>query len=292
MNETSNVNYKFLLFILKFQLALILTAYNSIKHINSYKIDKIEKFCSIFFTECFSDNYKSLLSQLEKEIAEVFSAKVQSFHTAEAKKILQAFLSIYEFIDRGMKGLLSGDISLNLLQKSQPLFDKYLKELKEIEDEFLKHGLNPNDFYDSFFKIDDSFYNNNTSKNLTMNLSKQLEHEGHHTQRLLYYVNIKHTQFLDSVKQKLYVKSDKIDIEEIKKILENKKKETQHIINDLYNEISDAAIVNMLKTPIYGIINQERENKNNLFRRQLMIEEGSFDNANNHFVKIFSSLQE
>jgi len=270
-----------------------LNTFRSTLHISWYSIDKIEVFCEIFFKECFSDNYNTLLSLFEREVALYHVNKNNKFHVFEAEKLLKSFLTIYEFVNRGMKGLLSGDITVNLITKSKDIFEKYLTELKNTEDEFVSLGLNPEDFYDSYFKINDTFITNNSSKKLTLNLSKHFENEGIHSGRLLYYVNLKHTQFLDTMQKKLYIKNNKkLNLEEINKILADKKLNTQLIFNDLYNEFVEVSIVNKLKTPFYGILHQEKENKDNLFRRQLMIEEGSFENANNSFAKIFMSLQE
>jgi len=272
---------------------LIVSAQKSIRYLNTLPTDKIPILCDIFFQECFSSDYKTMLSLFEKEVAQIYKNKDNEYIKPVAETIKTAFLTVYEFINRGMKGLLSGDISFNLIVKSTEVFEKHLKELKIIEEEFKKLGLDPNDFYESFFKIDDSFFKNNSSKKLTLNLSKHFEREGVHTERLLYYVNLKHTQFLDLLQTKIFVKNgDKLDKEQLTKILETKKIAVQHIINELYNEITDICIVNMLKTPINGILHKDSENQHNLFRRQLIIEEGSFDSAHNSFIKIFSSLQE
>ena len=59
----------------------------------------------------------------------------------------------------------------------------------------------------------------------------------------------------------------------------------------MYNEIVEETINNDLKTPFYGIRFPNLENKHNLLRRQLLIEETSFENANNDFIKIFNSMQ-
>ena len=115
--------------------------------------------------------------------------------------------------------------------------------------------------------------------------------------RLLYFVNIKHTQFFDLFKSKITkikIEEDaptKLDEEQIRSHLAEKKNKVQQIFNDLYNELADVGIVNELKTPFYGILHPHKENRHNMFRRQLMIEEGTFDRANEDFIKIFNSLQ-
>lgn len=203
-----------------------------------------------------------------------------------------AFSIIYEFIDRGMKGLLTGDITTHFIKGLPFILKKFKSELAKIESEFLSFGLEPNDFYESFFKIDTKFITNNSSKNIAMNLSKHFESEGIHSKRLLYYVNLKHTQFFDLYKNKLILKGN-IDInqEEIKKIINKKKNLTQNLFNELYNQISDLAITNKLKTPVNGIKYPDLESQHNMFRRQLVIEEGCFDQANTDFLSIYSSLQ-
>jgi hypothetical protein len=79
--------------------------------------------------------------------------------------------------------------------------------------------------------------------------------------------------------------------EQIYNLLQEKKNKVQQIFNDMYNELADQGITNKLKTPFYGILHPHKENRHNLFRRQLMIEEGTFESANKDFVEIFNSLQ-
>lgn len=214
----------------------------------------------------------------------------------ESKRVLNSLLLIWEFLDRGMKGFLTGDISYHLLNNSKGIIEKYLSELESVESEFVSIGVDPDDFYESFFKIDHQFYKNNKANNLVLDLSKYFENQGVHYKRLLYFVNIKHTQFFDIFKSKIKIKIEeeaqsKIDEATIKAHLNEKKNKIQTVFNDMYNELSEMGIVNELKTPFYGIQYPSKENKHNLFRRQLLIEEGTFDRANNDFIKIFNSLQ-
>lgn len=191
-----------------------------------------------------------------------------------------------------MKGLLTGDITPHFIRGAVQIINKFSSELGKIEEEFKAFGLNPHDFYESFFKIDNKFFVNNSSKNIAMNLSKHFENEGALSKRLLYYVNLKHTQFFDLFKTKLILKENKdIKVDEVKKIITKKKNNVQNIFNELYNSISDLILVNKLKTPQNGIKFPDLENKHNLFRRQLIIEEGCFERANEDFLNIYSSLQ-
>ena len=194
-----------------------------------------------------------------------------------------------------MKGLLTGDLTSNLIINLKVIFEKYSKDINEMEEELTNLGINPNDFYDNFFKIDMKFIKLNTAKNISINLSKHFENQGIHTKKLLYYVNLKHTQFYDINKNnvtKTQIEDlSKEEIEKLTNIINNKKQYFATILNDMYNEIVDTTVINQLKTPFFGIPFPNKENKLNLFRRQLFIEEGCFESANNDFNKIFSNLQ-
>ena len=194
-----------------------------------------------------------------------------------------------------MKGLLTGDITSNMIISIKSILEKYLKDIEVMENDISQLGMNPNEFYNNFFQIDLQFLKNNTAKNISLNLSKHFQNQGILTKKLLYYVNLKHTQFYDLLKHNVAVSSKedftKTELEEATNIINNKKLYFQSILNDLYNEIVDSTVVNKLKTPFYGIPYPEKENIHNSFRRQLFIEEGCFENANTDFTKIFSSLQ-
>lgn len=194
-----------------------------------------------------------------------------------------------------MKGLLTGDITSNLIINLKKIFEKFMKDIDSMEVDISQIGINPKDFYDNFFQIDLQFLRNNTSKNISLNLSKHFENQGIHTKSFLYYVNLKHTQFYDLLRNKVTVNNkddlSKEELEVATNIINNKKLYFQSILNDLYNEILETTVVNKLKTPFYGIPYSEKENVHNLFRRQLYIEEGCFENANDDFTRIFSSMQ-
>lgn len=195
-----------------------------------------------------------------------------------------------------MKGLLTGDITSTLILNMKNILDKYLNDIKVMEEDLLKLSIKPEEFYESFFKIDLKFLKNNTAKNISLNLSKHFENQGIHTKKLLYFVNLKHTQFYDikmnnSTNNKHSEDLSEEELEVITNKINNKKQYFSSILNDMYNEILEATIINRLKTPFYGISFPEKENVHNMFRRQLYIEEGCFESANNDFTKIFSSLQ-
>ena len=65
-------------------------------------------------------------------------------------------------------------------------------------------GLDPNDFYDSFFKIDNTFYQNNSTKNLCFNY--EIEGENSLSNHTVYVVNLKTTQFFDTVQKQIKIK--------------------------------------------------------------------------------------
>lgn len=210
-----------------------------------------------------------------------------------SKKTYESLVVIYEFIDRGMRGFLSGDISLSLISNLETIIDQKLKILKKKEQELKILGIDSNDFYEVFFKIDNHFFENNSSKSLVVNLSQTLEKEGVYKKVLLYYVNLKHTQLCNNLKTN-YAKINKVENisdEEIKNILDESKKFIQQVFNDLYNEVSNASIFNKLKTPFNGIPYPQNESQSNLFRRQILIEENSFEQASTNFSRNFAQLQ-
>jgi hypothetical protein len=206
-----------------------------------------------------------------------------------ATSITTSFNTVYEFIDRGMKGLLSGDITSNLIINMKQIFEKYQSEIDQMEEDLKSHGVKINSFYNLFFKIDKNFFKINTAKNISLNLSKHFEDQGIHTKKLLYYVNLKQTQFFDLYNNNAFSKLT--EGKPVEEKIQNQKRYFQSLLNDLYNEIMESAVMNILKTPFYGIKFSANENKHNLFRRQLMVEEGCFESANKDFTKIFTSMQ-
>jgi hypothetical protein len=283
-------------------LALLQNSFIAFKHLNSYNAEILEKFCKKFVDNIFlyESNNKDLFNIFYATLMEYekYNKKEQFYLIDESKKIVNSFLTIYEFLDRGMKGFLSGDISYNLITSSIAILEKSLTQLRAIENEFLEFGVEPQQFYDSFFMINESFYKNNSSNNLALNLSKTYEDYGETHKRLLYYVNLNHTQFFDLFKTQITkimiregINMNKIDAQTIKNRINTEKQRVQEIFNDMYNELVDQGMVNSLKTPLNGVKFPEKENRHNFFRRQLMIEEDSFERANGDFTVIFSSLQ-
>lgn len=255
--------------------------------------------CANFFNEIFTREVEEITEIIEVYLKTNKITNSKESSVREAKRIFNSFLIVWEFLDRGMKGFLTGDISYHIIKNSKQIIEKYIIELQSIENDFQKIGIEPSDFYESFFKIDQGFYKNNKPNQLVLDLSKYFENQGVSYNRLLYFVNIKHTQFFDLFKSKIAkikIKEEgyniKLNDEQIKNYVNEKKKKVQQILNDMYNEITEAGIVNPLKTPFYGIIHPDKENQHNLFRRQLLIEEGTFEKANEDFIKIFNNLQD
>lgn len=273
-------------------------SYKAICYLLEYQVDTVNSFCEIFIKEIFQDENQGTekLSFLLRDflLTKGHISCSDSAHK-ESQRILNSILIIWEFLDRGMKGFLTGDLTYHLIKNSKVILEKYFRQLETIESEFSSIGLDSEYFYESFFKIDHKFYKNNRANNLVLDLSKYFESQGVNYKRLLYFVNIKHTQFFDLFKSKYVINNKESDVklneEEIKSYLNEKKNRVQQIFNDMYNELVDCGIVNKLKTPFYGITHPEKENRHNLFRRQLMVEEGTFDRANEDFVNIFNSLQ-
>ena len=66
----------------------------------------------------------------------------------------------------------------------------------------------------------------------------------------------------------------------------------QNIFNDMYNSIFELTITNKLKTPQNGIKFPHKENKQNLFRRQLILEDHAYDSSLRKFKEGFLKLNE
>lgn len=190
-----------------------------------------------------------------------------------------------------MKGFLSGDISYQLIKSSKEIIEKYIIEIEILEKNFSDSGLDPNDFYDSFFKIDKGFYTNNSAKNLTFNY--ELESDGLISKEKKYVVNLKTTQFFDSVQKQIKIKEKKnVKFEDIKNIIDKEKHKFHTIFNDMYNSIFDSTVTNNLKTPHFGIKFPHKENKDNLFRRQLILEDHAYESSLRKFKESFLKLTE
>jgi len=300
--------------------SLVLDTYQGVKYLNkTFNKNTINTLTEIFVdniikTKDTQTNEQNTLHQLEKYFTKTFTSKNQNsssstqafnnkapvlstkqkqeLHTM-SNRTFRSLVIVYEFLDRGMRGFLTGDITLTLITNLESIIESKLKELEKHEQNFTALGMNTNDFYEAFFKIDPLFFKNNTSKSLVVNLASHLESEGIYKKKVMYYVNLKHTQLCNNyhVKFQLMHYNKDITMDEVKKEINNTKNYVQQVFNDLYNEILDLCVFTKLKTPYNGLRYPHYENQSNLFRRQVLIEEGSFENANEDFMKLFSSLQ-
>jgi hypothetical protein len=60
----------------------------------------------------------------------------------------------------------------------------------------------------------------------------------------------------------------------------------------MYNAIFEATVTNKLKTPVNGILYPQKENKHNLFRRQLILEDHAYESSLKKFKENFLKLTE
>lgn len=255
----------------------------------------MDEYCLIFINNIFLEdsNPEKIINLINQKFNEDFKKehlnpeKKQSF----AKFIFKSLLNIFEFTDRGMKGFLSGDLSHQLIKSSKEIIEKFIIEIEDLEKNFVDLGLDPNDFYDSFFKIDNKFYQNNSSKSLTINY--EMERENPLNKNKVYVVNLKTTQFYDSVQKQIRIKENKnVKFEDIKSIIDREKHKFHNIFNDMYNSIFENTVTNKLKTPHFGIKFPHKENKDNLFRRQLILEDHAYDSSLRKFKESFLKLNE
>ena len=283
------------LFFLNIILALISDTYKSSIFLNKLSPKELDEYCLIFIQNIFAKNSKP--ENVINLIAEAFDNNYKNIplnideKLSVAKKIFESLLIIYEFVDRGMKGFLSGDLSYQLIKISKEIIEKYLNELEEFEKNFINLGLDPKDFYDSFFKIDKKFYLNNSTKNISFNYDIESKDALHPNN--VYVVNLKITQFFDTVQKKINIK-DKVNVkfEDVKNIIDKEKHKFHNLFNDMYNNIFEATVTNKLKTPYHGILYPEKENMHNLFRRQLILEDHAYESSLKKFKENFLKLTE
>jgi len=278
-----------------FLIALITETYNSSRFLNHLNASEIDEYCLIFIKNIFLED--SSPEKIINLIHKAFENNSKKEHLNPEKKqnmaknIFESLLKIYEFADRGMKGFLSGDISYQMIKATKETIEKYIIEIEDLEKNFVEMGLDPNDFYDSFYKIDKNFFSNNTTKNLSFNY--EIEGKDALFPHNNYVVNLKTTQFFDTVQKQIQIKEKKyVKFEDIKNIIDREKHKFQNIFNDMYNSIFQLTVTNNLKTPLYGIKFPQKENKQNLFRRQLILEDHAYDSSLRKFKENFIKLTE
>lgn len=274
---------------------MVTDTHKCLEFLNKFSPKELDEYCLLFIKNIFAEgvNSENIVDLLHR----AFDNNYKNLHLnqeqklAVGKKIFESLLMIFEFIDRGMKGFLSGDLSYQLIKNAQEIIEKYSKELEELEKNFVILGLDPKDFYDSFFKIDKKFYSNNSTKNITFNYDLESKSSIHPSNT--YVVNLKITQFFDTVQKQINIK-DKINVkfEDVKNIIDKEKHKFHNLFNDMYNSLFEATVTNKLKTPINGINYPQKENKHNLFRRQLILEDHAYESSLKKFKESFLKLTE
>lgn len=274
---------------------MISETYKCLEFLNKFSPKELDEYCLIFIKNIFAEEIET--TDIENMLYKAFDLNYNNLHLNQeqkqlvGKKIFESLLTVFEFIDRAMKGFLSGDLSYQLIKNAKDIIEKYHKDLEDLEKNFTQLGLDPKDFYDSFFKIDKKFYTNNSTKNISFDYNLDSKNNIHPSTS--YVVNLKVTQFFDSVQKQINIK-DKINVkfEDVKNIVDKEKHKFHNLFNDLYNDIFEATITNKLKTPVNGILHPQKENKHNLFRRQLILEDHAYDSSLKKFKENFLKLTE
>ena len=274
---------------------MVTETHKCLEFLNKFSPKELDEYCLIFIKNFFEEGVDS--QQIVTFLHKSFDSNYKNLHLNQeqkhlvGKKIFESLLTIFEFMDRGMKGFLSGDLSYQLINNAKEIIDKYYKELEDLEKNFTQLGLDPKDFYDSFFTIDKKFYTNNSTKNITFNYNLESKSVIHPNNK--YVVNLKITQFFDSVQKQINIK-DKINVkfEDVKNIIDKEKHKFHNLFNDMYNAIFEATVTNKLKTPVNGILYPQKENKHNLFRRQLILEDHAYESSLKKFKENFMKLTE
>ena len=255
---------------------------------NIFDPAKRDNICSMLFdilkTGLINNQTRKLTVATIKEIAE---------------KILQSLTVVMEFMDKGIKGLLSGDLTTYMIQSIENTLDKYhsrlFSESQELQELFDKKR-KADQLYTLMLKYENPVNVQKSSFDNTTNFQES----NHEVYLPLIGIDIPmySNESIEAFKNSNEfgdIKSAKEKHEEVladlRKEIDKKKESTNTIINDIYNEVVDTAFsIDKYRIPYYGIKFPDNENPINLFQRQLKIEELSFEMAHAKYKNTLESL--
>ena len=241
----------------------------------------IDKFIAVFKEYLPAESRKKFSSSQMRELAE---------------GTLQSLTVVMEFMDKGIKGLLTGDLSIYTLQSIQSALEKYHSKLVMSSEE-LEALLEKRNEATKLHKMIQNF--ESPANNSFNERDPQLV-----ALQNVYLPDIGIDLPMRSKDASAYL-SSRVSAAEIAKMkekyntlqnnlkedIDRKKTETSTIINDIYNEIAETAFsLDKYRIPYHGIKYPEYENPINLFQRQLKIEELSFELSHAKYKNTLESL--
>ena len=147
-NDMRMINYKSKLGIFNIHLDLIVDTYEWVKFLNLIHYNAMENWLSIFREDIFNNEKRNeivnkFINVLNKDLPKVQLSRFTKKQIWEiAERIIQSLTVIMEFMDKGIKGLLTGDLTIYMLQKIEATLEKLYNKLtqtsKELESLLLK----------------------------------------------------------------------------------------------------------------------------------------------------------
>lgn len=283
---------------------MISDTYECVKFLNLIHFNVIENSLQVFRDRIFDSELRNnilpeFVEILKKDLPSNQLKMLNKSQLHEiAEKMLQSLTIVMEFMDKGIKGLLSGDLTIYMIQSIETTLDKYHSKLI-LETGELQTLFNKKREADKIYKLMLEYESPVKSELLTTGMMNNEE-----IQHNVYLPNIgidvpmysnQEVNMLKSSAESNNVTIAKKKHEEVLLQLShdiNKAKEnTNSVINNIYNEIVETAFsLDKYRIPYYGIKYPEKENPINLFQRQLKIEELSFEMSHAKYKNTLESL--
>jgi DNA-directed RNA polymerase len=228
-----------------------------------------------------------------------------------ASDIAKACQILLEFMDKGMKGLLSGDLSALAVREIQKQIEAHLPKLLDLEGELAsvqsKQALRvQKQVYEHYLRIEpgklsqaaklkleqfqgsEYTLGNLSSMKRAAKMDEAVNFTGVEQQRLSGFQDLENLQQFLSQKQVADLKEESQQAEKrVQKVLEK----TNEVINGLYDAVAQKVFqLDSFLIPYHGIPQPQKENPMNLFKRQLKIEELSFELAHKKYQQSLNDL--
>jgi hypothetical protein len=260
----------------------------------------MEKCITVFREDIFVSDKRShitdkLIKIFNTELPSDTRSKFTQSQIVElSERVLQSLTVVMEFMDKGIKGLLTGDLSIYMIQSIESTLEKFNSKLlittTELEELLVKQKE-----ANKLFKIMEDFetqgnpmletLNDNPVRNVNL---KELGIDGHNFAEmgLSKFETIREDAHIDKIRERYHSIQ-----KNLREDIDKKKNDSNIIINDVYNEIIETAFgLDKYRVPYYGIKYPEFENPINLFQRQLKVEELSFELSHAKYKHTLESL--
>ena len=300
---------------------LILDTYQSVKLLNSLDLGLLDESLSIFRENLFTypdfgrrASTKSIATLVEQEIATLgedsnMARILQAYNgnsMALAGDMFGAFQVVLEFLDKGMKGLLSGDLSTYAIKEIQSTIEKSLPKMENIQakmQRLIESETNSlGSYYDEKLGIsgvkeqtNQPVYSAAEIEDLDEQLRDQLNVQNHMIKRQLQISDevefVSRTgpgagdkkpapkfespqnmqrflnKNLDEESRQIQDEEQTIRIEEEAKLQQLEDK-LNKVINAMYNDLARKLFkLDKFILPVHGILRPDQENPMNLFKR-------------------------